>query len=197
MNKEYSTTIGGKNVSFEFKDSLIHTEGNAAGNIDAIITTQPPLPQNLLLDELHIKIPGTNEYLYIYGFGAIENSLKATFNSSALVDMKNLPEKVEIYWGANGERFIGEMICLPYSEKIEHDLADEIIAPEEINETPRKEKPDNEIKAKAEVVKKLKPKANKKKDETTAVENTISNINIIIAGVIILLIVLAAALLFI
>ncbi len=66
MDKEYSITIDGEAVSFEFKDSLIHTEGGSAGNIDAIITTTPPVPQNRLLDELHIKIPGTDEYLYIY-----------------------------------------------------------------------------------------------------------------------------------
>ena len=130
MNKEFSINIDGEAVTFEFKDSLIHAEGNSAGNIDAIITTKPPIPQNLLLDELHIKIPGSDEYLYIYGYGAVENSLKATFNSSSLVDKKKLPEKVDIYWGSNGEQFIGEMICQPYSEKAEHDLSDEIISSE-------------------------------------------------------------------
>jgi hypothetical protein len=41
MNKEYSITVDGKNVTFEFKDSLIHAEGDAAGNIDAITTITP------------------------------------------------------------------------------------------------------------------------------------------------------------
>lgn len=126
MDKEYSVTIDGDAVIFEFKDSLIHCEGDATGNIDAIITTKPPLPQNLLLDELHIKIPGTDELLYIYGFGVVENSLKATFNSSIHVDKNNLPEIVEVYWGANGEQYIGEMCCRRYTENIEHELADEI-----------------------------------------------------------------------
>jgi hypothetical protein len=139
MDKEYSITIDGETVTFEFKDSLIHTEGTSAGNIDAIITTKPPVPQNRLLDELHIKIPGTDEYLYIYGYGAVEYSLKATFNSSSLVDIKNLPEMVEIYWGENGEQFIGEMCCQPYSEKAEHELSDEIVTPEEIEEPTEKE----------------------------------------------------------
>lgn len=126
MDKEYSVTIDGESVIFEFKDSLIHGEGEATGNIDAIITTKPPLPQNLLLDELHIKIPGTDELLYIYGFGVVENSLKATFNSALHVDKNNLPESVEVYWGANGEQLIGEMCCRLYSENREHDLADEL-----------------------------------------------------------------------
>ena len=130
MDKEYSIEIDGKPVTFEFKDSLIHAEGNHAGDIDAIITTKPPLPQNLLLDELHIKVPGINEFLYIYGYGVVENSLKATFNSSKLVDKKNLPEKVEVYWGPNGEQLIGEMNCMPYSKKIEHDLDDEVLEQE-------------------------------------------------------------------
>ncbi len=135
MDKEYSVTIDGDAVIFEFKDSLIHCEGEATGNIDAIITTKPPLPQNLLLDELHIKIPGTDELLYIYGFGVVENSLKATFNSSIHVDKNNLPEVVEVYWGANGEKLIGEMSCRLYSENIEHELADELeeIDIEELN----------------------------------------------------------------
>ena len=132
MDKEYSVTIDGEAVTFEFKDSLIHVEGEHAGNIDAIITTKPPLPQNLLLDELHIKIPGTDEYLYIYGYGAVENSLKATFNSSTIVDTQKLPEMVDVYWGANGEILVGEMSCQPYSETIEHELADEL---DEIDET--------------------------------------------------------------
>ncbi len=120
-------TIDGQAVSFEFKDGLVHAGGNHAGNIDAIITTTPPVPQNLMLDELHIKIPGTEQYLYIYGFGVVENSLKATFNASKIINKENLPEKVDIYWGANGEQYIGEMNCLPYSEKVEHKLDDEII----------------------------------------------------------------------
>ncbi len=134
MDKEYSITIDGETVTFEFKDSLIHTEGESAGNIDAIITTTPSIPQNRLLDELHIKIPGTDEYLYIYGYGAVEYSLKATFNSSNLVDIEKLPEMVEIYWGANGEQFVGQMCCQPYTEKAEHDLSDEIAEPEESTE---------------------------------------------------------------
>jgi hypothetical protein len=134
MDKEYSVTIDGEAVNFEFKDSLIHAEGEHAGNIDAIITTKPPLPQNLLLDELHIKVPGTDDYLYIYGYGVVENSLKATFNSSALVDTQKLPEMVGVYWGANGEILIGEMSCQPYSETIEHELADELDEIDESNE---------------------------------------------------------------
>lgn len=126
MDKEYSVTIDGEAVTFEFKDSLIHCEGESVGNIDAIITTKPPLPQNLLLDELHIKIPETNELLYIYGFGAVENSLKVTFNSSIHVDKRNLPESVEVYWGSNGDQYIGEMCCRRYSENREHELADEL-----------------------------------------------------------------------
>jgi len=126
MDKEYSVAIDGESVIFEFKDCLIHGEGDATGNIDAIITTNPPLPQNLLLDELHIKIPGTDELLYIYGYGIVENSLKATFNSSLHVDKNNLPEIVEVYWGANGDKLIGEMCCRLYSENIEHELADEL-----------------------------------------------------------------------
>lgn len=119
MEKEYSVTIDGEVVTFQFKDSLIHAEGEHAGNIDAIITTKPPLPQNRLLDELHIKVPGTDEYLYIYGYGAVENSLKATFNSSTLVDIQKLPEVVNVYWGEHGEQFIGEMCCQPFTEEAE------------------------------------------------------------------------------
>lgn len=126
MDKEYSITIGGEAVTFEFKDSLIHADGEHAGNIDAIITTKPPLPQNLLLDELHIKIPGADEYLYIYGYGAVENSLKTTFNSSNLVDTHKLPEMVEVYWGANGEQFIGEMCCQLYTKTAESELSEKI-----------------------------------------------------------------------
>ena len=182
MNKEYTIAIDGKNVTFEFKDSLIHAEGDAAGNIDAIITTTPALPQDLLLDELHIKIPGTDEYLYIYGYGAVENSLKATFNSSAIVDIQKLPEKVEIYWGANGEQFIGEMNCQPYSEKIESELTDEIIAPEEPEQPPETEtSPEQEV--------------SKKQDGTYAVEKSSSNSTLIICGVVVLIIIVAAFLL--
>jgi len=126
MDKEYSITIDGGLVTFEFKDSLIHSEGELAGQIDAIITTKPPLPQNLLLDELHIKVPGTNEYLYIYGYGVVENSLKATFNSSDIVDTQKLPDMVEVYWGANGEQFIGEMCCQRYTKIIESEISEKI-----------------------------------------------------------------------
>jgi hypothetical protein len=182
MNKEYSIAIDGKNVTFEFKDSLIHVEGDAVGNIDAIITTKPPLPQSLLLDELHIKVPGTNEYLYIYGYGAVENSLKATFNSSAIVDKQKLPEKVEIYWGANGEQFIGEMNCRPYSEKIESELSEEIIAPEEPKQTPETEtSPEEEV--------------SEKQDETNAVEKPSSNKKLILISIAILIIIVASFLL--
>lgn len=162
MDKEYSVTIAGEAVTFEFKDSLIHCEGEAAGNIDAIITTKPPLPQNLLLDELHIKIPETNELLYIYGFGAVENSLKVTFNSSIHVDKKNLPESVEVYWGANGEQYIGEMCCQQYSENREHDLADDL---EEIGET--KEDRKNEVNTS--------PNKNTKKQGTSTLITTSRN----------------------
>ncbi len=139
MDKEYSAVIDGNNITFEFKDSLIHAEGEHAGNIDAIITTNPPLPQNLLLDELHIKVPGTDEYLYIYGYGVVENSLKATFNSSSLVDIKQLPEMVGVYWGANGEQFIGEMCCRKFTVQAESELAEEIDALEEIEESAESE----------------------------------------------------------
>ena len=132
MDKEYSISIDGEPITFEFKDSLIHSEGELAGQIDAIITTKPPLPQNLLLDELHIKVPGTNEYLYIYGYGVVENSLKATFNSSDIVDTQKLPDMVEVYWGANGEQFIGEMCCQRYTKIIESEISEKI---EDINES--------------------------------------------------------------
>ena len=150
MNKEYSISIDGEPVTFEFKDSLIHAEGDHAGNIDAIITTKPPLPQNLLLDELHIKIPDTNEFLYIYGFGVVENSIKATFNSSSLVDKQKLPETVGVYWGANGEQFIGEMCCQRYSETAEHDLSDELeeefVSEEKVEKTDEPKQVKNEDK---------------------------------------------------
>ncbi len=149
---EYSITINGEAVTFKFKDSLIHAAGNHAGNIDAIITTEPTLPQNLLLDELHIKVPGTNEYLYIYGYGTVENCFKATFNSSKIVDKQKLPEKVDVYWGPNGEQYIGEMNCIPYSEKVEHKLDDEIIAPEEPAES------EKTIQVVTDVKKEAKPK---------------------------------------
>ena len=174
MDKEYSVTINGEAVTFKFKDSLIHAEGNHAGNIDTIITTEPTLPQNLLLDELHIKVPGTNEYLYIYGYGAVENSFKATFNSSKLVDKQKLPEKVDVYWGPNGEQYIGEMNCMPYSEKVEHKLDDEIIEQEEPVETEKT----------TEVVAEI-------KEEQRPKENTSSNKKWIIIGSTILLIAIA------
>ena len=191
LNKEYSITIDGQPVTFEFKDSLIHAEGSHAGNIDAIITTRPPLPQNLLLDELHIKIPGTNEYLYIYGYGAVENSLKATFNSSKLVDKQNLPEKVEVYWGSNGEQLIGEMNCMPYSEKAEHELDDEIIeqiAPEESERT-------------TEVVSVVKEESERTtqvvtdiKEEEKLKKKTSSNTKWMVIGIVVLIIVIASIL---
>lgn len=164
MNKEYSMTIDGQAVSFEFKDGLIHAEGNHAGNIDAIITTKPPLPQNLLLDELHIKIPGTDQYLYIYGFGVVENSLKATFNAAKLIDKENLPGKVDIYWGAHGEQYIGEMNCLPYSEKVEHKLDDEIIETVDSEQTTEVVTTTNEEET---TIKKDKPKTEEKTSSKT------------------------------
>ena len=183
MNKEYSMTIDGQAVTFEFKDGLIHAEGNHAGNIDAIITTKPPVPQNLMLDELHIKIPGTEQYLYIYGFGVVENSLKATFNASKIIDKQNLPEKVDIYWGPNGEQYIGEMNCLPYSEKVEHKLDDEIIEEVDSEET-------------TEVTEDFKEEKTKiKKDEVKAEEKTGSNTKWIVISTVMLVIIVAAYLL--
>ena len=150
--KAYSVVIDGETVTFEFKDSLIHREGEAAGNIDAIITTKPPLPQNLLLDELHIRLPGSDELLYIYGYGVVENSLKATFNLSGLIDMEKLPETVEVYWGASGDLLIGEMRCQQYTEQAESGLSEEInnevaeeVENEEQNREPIKEITDVEL----------------------------------------------------
>ena len=189
MNKEYTVTIDGNPVTFEFKDGLIHAEGNHAGNIDAIITTTPPLPQNQILDELHIKVPGTNEYLYIYGFGVVENSLKATFNSSKLVDKQKLPEKVDVYWGPNGELFIGEMNCMPYSEKVEHKLDDEVLSQEESERT-------------TQVVTDFKPELEQTtqvvtdfKDEPKQEEKASSNMKWIVIGAVILVVIVAAFLL--
>ncbi len=181
MNKEYSMTIDGQAVSFEFKDGLIHAEGNHAGNIDAIITTTPPVPQNLMLDELHIKIPGTEQYLYIYGFGVVENSLKATFNASKVLDKQNLPEKVDIYWGPNGEQYIGEMNCLPYSEKVEHKLDDEIIETVDSELT-------TEVATDFKEEKEIKIKNDKPKEEEKASPNTKW---IVIAVVTVLIVIIA------
>ncbi len=182
MDKEYSVTVDGEAVTFEFKDSLIHAEGESAGNIDAIITTKPPLPQNLLLDELHIKVPGTDEFLYIYGYGAVENSLKATFNSSDLVDTQKLPEMVEVYWGANGEQFIGEMCCQPYSETAESELSEEmeeIDEPEESNNIP-------EAEASAKV------KVNEKQKEINSVEKSAPINKMILIGAVIFIIIVVS-----
>jgi len=181
VNTKYSVTIDGEAVTFEFKDSLIHAEGESAGNIDAIITTKPPLPQNLILDELHIKVPGTDEYIYIYGYGAVENSLKATFNSSEFVDTQKLPEMVEVYWGASGEQFIGEMRCKPYSEKAESELSgeiEEIDEPEESNDIP-------------EVEASPKEEVNEKKEEINSVEKSSSINKMILVGTIILVLFIA------
>jgi len=182
MDKEYSVTIDGEAVTFEFKDSLIHAEGESAGNIDAIITTKPPLPQNLLLDELHIKVPGTDEYIYIYGYGSVENSLKATFNSSDFVNTQKLPEMVEVYWGANGEQFIGQMCCQPYTEKADSELSEEIEnidEPAESNQVPEVDASTNE-------------EVSEKQEEINLVEKS-SSINkmILIGAVIIIFIILS------
>ena len=131
MKKEYSVTIDGELIHFEFKDSLMHCQGDDAGNIDAIITTKPPLPQNKLLDELYIKVPGNNEYLYIYSYGVVEDSLKVTFNSSKHVDIEQPPESVEVYWGEEDATFIGEMSCLAFSKEVESSIAAEV---EEVDE---------------------------------------------------------------
>jgi len=176
MNKEYSMTIDGQAVSIEFKDCLIHTDDNHVGNIDAIVTTTPPLPQNLLLDELHIKLPGTDEFLYIYGYGVVENSLKATFNASKLIDKQNLPTTLGFYWGANGEQFIGETVCIPYSEKAEHQLDDEII--EEVDA-------ENEIDEPKEINK----EAPIEKEEPKTDEKIISKTNWIVITAVILVII--------
>ena len=153
MNKDYSVVIDGETVTFEFKDSLIHNEGEHAGNIDAIITTKPPLPQNQLLDELHIKIPGYDELLYIYGYGVVENSLKATFNSSSIINMDNLPETVEVYWGAEGDLLIGEMCCQQFTEEAESELSEEIETNEEevedVDSHDNENTPVNEVKDQA------------------------------------------------
>ena len=185
MDKEYSVTIDGETVTFQFKDSLIHAEGESAGNIDAIITTKPPLPQNLLLDELHIKVPGDDEFLYIYGYGVVENSLKATFNSSEHIDTQKLPEMVEVYWGANGEQFIGQMCCQPYTEKAESELSEEI---EDIDE------PDDSNHV-PQVEASVKEEVNEKQEEINPVEKSSSINKMILIGTIIL--VLFIALLFI
>lgn len=188
MDREYSININGDAVTFEFKDSLIHAEGNQAGNIDAIITTKPPLPQNLLLDELHIKIPGTDEYLYIYGFGVVENSLKATFNSSKLVDKQNLPEKVEVYWGPSGEQFIGEMNCMPYSEKVEHKLDDEIIEQQEPVDSERTTEIVTDVKAESERTTQVVTDI-KEKEETQSGKKASSHTKWIVIGAVILIII--------
>lgn len=182
MDTTYTTTINGDNVTFEFKDCLIHAEGNHAGNIDAIITTKPPIPQNLLLDELHIKVPGSDEYLYIYGYGAVENSLKATFNSSTIVDKKNLPEKVGVYWGPNGEQFIGDINCQPYSEKVEHDLTDEIVA----TKVPEQKEEQNEISTTETSTKK---EVLEKQEKTKPDEVSSSKIKIILIAVILFILI--------
>lgn len=179
MDKEYPVTIDGETVTFEFKDSLIHAEGEAVGNIDAIITTKPPLPQNLLLDELHIKLPGTDEYLYIYGYGAVENSLKATFNSSSLVDIQKLPDMVEVYWGANGEQFIGEMCCQAYTNKAESELSDKIDASKESNDIP-----DIEASAKKEV--------SDKQKEVNPVEKSLSINKLMLIGAVIFILLIVS-----
>ena len=191
MDKEYSVTIDGQAVTFEFKDSLIHAEGNHAGNIDAIITTKPPLPQNLLLEELHIKVPGTDEYLYIYGYGVVENSLKATFNSSKIVDKQKLPEKVDVYWGPNGEQFIGEMNCIPYSEKVEHKLDDEVLEQEPLTK--------EESERTTQIVTDFKPESERTtqvvtgfKEEIKTEEKASSNTKWIMIGAVILIVIIAA-----
>ena len=150
MEKEYSVDIDGETVVFEFKDSLIHSEGPSAGNIDAIITTRPPLPQNLLLDELHIKVPGSDEFLYIYGYGVVENSLKATFNSSALVDADKLPDMVQVYWGAHGEKFIGDMCCQQFSEEAESRITVDSDDDEQAETGPEEEQAVSDIESNSE-----------------------------------------------
>jgi hypothetical protein len=189
MNKEYSMAIDGQQVSFEFKDGLVHAEGDHAGNIDAIITTTPPLPQNLLLDELHIKVPDTNEYLYIYGYGVVENSLKATFNAAKVINKQNLPEKVDIYWGPNGEKYIGEMNCMPYSEKVEHDLDDEV--------TESVEPVDSEKTTELAEDFKEEIKVEKSANEKVSTENeTPKNKNLIIITAVVIAVIIALALIF-
>ncbi len=184
MDKEYSITIDGEQIAFKFKDSLIHATGEHAGNIDAIITTIPPLPQNLLLDELHIKVPGGDEFLYIYGYGVVENSLKATFNSSDLVDTQNLPEIVEVYWGANGEKLIGEMCCQAYSETAESELSE---LSEEMEEIDEPEELNNIQEAEAST----KEEANEKQNEIDSVEKSSPINKLFIIGAVILVLLIA------
>jgi hypothetical protein len=125
FDQKQTLDVGGESVTFEFSVCKVHTEGEATGNLDLAVRTDPQLPSDVLLQNLRLKLPEYADSLTVMGSGKIDCGLVMIFGLGDLASELRVDDfigwqretaaalvTVDILWEPQGERRLATLPCL-------------------------------------------------------------------------------------
>jgi hypothetical protein len=130
FDQKQTLDVGGESVTFEFSVCKVHTEGEATGNLDLAVRTDPQLPSDVLLQNLRLKLPEYADSLTVMGSGKIDCGLVMIFNLGDLASELRVDDfigwqretaagltAVDILWGPHGEIKLATLQCIRVTEE--------------------------------------------------------------------------------
>tara|TARA_B110000116_G_C16732656_1_gene534464 strand:- start:337 stop:849 length:513 start_codon:yes stop_codon:yes gene_type:complete len=97
--------IDGNPVELQFHDCVLFTSGEFGGNIDFQIAFSEPVPDQEVIENLRLRMPGKKKLLDVTSFGDLDGVMEITiFSESELAPIGQaiadnaVPSEVEVFW---------------------------------------------------------------------------------------------------
>ena len=97
--------VEGNQVQAQFNDCVLYTSGEFGGNIDFQITFSEPVPDQEVIENLRLRMPGKKKLLDVTAFGDLDGIMEITiFSKSELAPIgqpipeSSTPSEVEVFW---------------------------------------------------------------------------------------------------
>lgn len=97
--------VEGNPVEMQFNDCVLYTSGEFGGNIDFQIAFSEPVPDQEVIENLRLRMPGKKKLLDVTAFGDLDGVMEITiFSKSELAPIgqpipeSSVPSEVEVFW---------------------------------------------------------------------------------------------------
>ena len=85
---------------------------DASGRLTVLVTSVPALPVGVFRYNLRLKLLSENDVLKPEAAAEVSSGLDVTFVSPALAAGGEVPSRCDLFWGPNGETYLGRVACM-------------------------------------------------------------------------------------
>jgi hypothetical protein len=120
--------VEGRWILVEFSGCLVYTEGDLSGNLDMASRSSPPVPAEVLINHLRLRVPDHDGFLTAVAWADDDRAKSLTFSLADLApidvedisawerDMASTVTAVEIYWNDSGVQQLATVSCSQVNE---------------------------------------------------------------------------------